>query len=90
MKEQEGISGPNLVICPLSVLYSWCDELQKWAPNLRVIRLHSAVGEERKEQLDNFIKNSTEYDVVVTTYDMTKTKNIQHQKLQEIIHPSGK
>lgn len=77
MKEQEGISGPNLVICPLSVLYSWCDELQKWAPNLRVIRLHSAVGEERKEQLDNFIKNSTEYDVVVTTYDMTKTKNIQ-------------
>ena len=32
LKEHHAFSGPSLVICPLSVLYSWCNEVKKHAP----------------------------------------------------------
>ena len=41
MKEERGMTGPSLVVCPLSVLPSWMNELARWAPNLRVQRLHT-------------------------------------------------
>ena len=40
IKEMRQANGPHLVVCPLSVLSSWMDELQKWAPSFRVVRLH--------------------------------------------------
>ena len=37
IKEMRGVKGPHLIVCPLSVLSSWMDELAKWCPKLRVV-----------------------------------------------------
>ena len=78
LKESEGITGPSLVICPLSVLYSWCNELTKWAPGLKFLRLHSSSREERDAQKAAFLTKATDYDIVVTTYDMVKNPVLTH------------
>jgi len=70
-------NGPSLVICPLSVLYSWCSEIDKHAPSLRYLRLHSSQENERVKQIELFNKNVLDYDFVITTYDMAKTKQIE-------------
>lgn len=72
LKETHGLNGPSLVICPLSVVYTWCDELKKWNPDLNFLRLHSSSVEEREAQKRRFMETAYEYDVVVTTYEMAK------------------
>ena len=76
IKEHEKVTGPSLVICPLSVLYSWCSELDKWAPDLKYLRLHSSCLDERERQKKAFTEKATSYDVVVTTYDMAKVPSL--------------
>jgi len=76
IKEHEKVTGPSLVICPLSVLYSWCSELDKWAPDLKYLRLHSSCLDEREKQKKAFTEKATSYDVVVTTYDMAKVPSL--------------
>jgi len=41
LHEMRGVAGPHLIICPLSVMSSWMDELARWCPKFRVVRLHS-------------------------------------------------
>jgi SWI/SNF-related matrix-associated actin-dependent regulator of chromatin subfamily A member 5 len=77
LKEREGITGPSLVICPLSVLYSWCHELERWAPSLKFLRFHSSCPEEREAQKSAFVEKATEYDVVITTYEMAKSPGLR-------------
>jgi len=77
LKERNGISGPSLVICPLSVLYSWCNELEKWAPSLKFLRFHSSSPDEREAQKQAFQESATEFDVVVTTYEMAKAPGLR-------------
>ena len=76
IKEHEKVTGPSLVICPLSVLYSWCSELEKWAPDLKYLRLHSSCLDERERQKKAFTEKATSYDVVVTTYEMAKVPSL--------------
>jgi SWI/SNF-related matrix-associated actin-dependent regulator of chromatin subfamily A member 5 len=68
----EGHAGPTLVVCPLSVLYSWCAELDKHAPTLKHFRFHSSCPKEREVQKHTMLHDVLSYDVVVTTYDMVK------------------
>ena len=42
LKLERGLTGPSLVVCPLSVLSSWMTELARWAPHLRAVRLHTS------------------------------------------------
>ena len=42
MKQERGLAGPSLVVCPLSVLSSWMAELARWAPHLRAVRMHTS------------------------------------------------
>lgn len=72
LKERYGVEGPSLVICPLSVLYSWGAEITKWAPSLKHLRLHSSAT----ELMDT--SNLHEYDIVVTTYEMVASKNLSN------------
>ena len=44
---QRNEKGPHLVVVPLSVLSSWCTELRKWCPMMRVVKLHSSSSKER-------------------------------------------
>lgn len=57
----------TLVICPLSVLSNWTDQIETHCPRLRVGVLY---GDEGKKLLAQ--KDWTRFDVVVTTYDTVK------------------
>ena len=70
LHEMRGAKGPHLVICPLSVLSSWMDELQKWCPTFKVVRLHSTDENERQRLRKEVVMNVGSYDVAVTTYEM--------------------
>ena len=66
----------SIVITPTAIIYNWKNELEKFAPTLKVGLLHAAKSE-REKILDN-IDN---YDVILTTYttyknDIDKYKNI--------------
>ena len=64
--------GPSLVICPLSVLYSWCNEVEKHAPGLKHFRFHASDPKERESQKQIIMKDILSYDIVITTYEMAK------------------
>jgi len=53
----------NLVVAPTSLLFNWQDELERFAPSLKVIIHH---GADRQKQVDSF----SQYDVVLTSYGM--------------------
>lgn len=72
LKEVNEMTGTSLIICPLSVLYSWCDEIAKWAPSLKFLRFHSS----NPESIDT--ANLTQYDIVVTTYEMAKATSLKN------------
>lgn len=73
IKEAFDASGPSLIIVPLSVLYSWCDEIRKWAPSLNFKRFHTSNAENlTQEDMD-----LGSCDMVITTYEMTKVPMLQ-------------
>jgi hypothetical protein len=58
---------PSLVIAPTSLVYNWQQEVEKFAPMLRVM-IVAGTQEERQEQL----KDIDDFDLVVTSYGMIK------------------
>lgn len=52
---------PSLVVAPTSLLFNWEREAERFAPGLRVLRLHGSGRHERREPLGA-------YDLVLTTY----------------------
>jgi SWI/SNF-related matrix-associated actin-dependent regulator of chromatin subfamily A member 5 len=76
LKESRGYVGPSLVVCPLSVLYSWCAEITKHAPTLKHFRFHSSDTEEREHQKHLIVHDILKYDIVVTTYEMIKNSQL--------------
>ncbi len=66
---------PNLVICPTSVVFNWESEIQKFAPNLKCLKL---AGVERKE----LFKDIKKYDVVITSYALIR-RDIEKLKKHE-------
>lgn len=61
-----------LIVCPTSLIYNWKEELQRFAPGLKVSIVH---GPERIETINNI----SEYDIILTTYGTLKT-DINHYK----------
>lgn len=70
-QSDSSVSGPSLVVCPLSVLYSWCSEVEKWAPSLKCLRFHNS----NTESLDTSQFN--DYDIIITTYEMTRSPSLR-------------
>ncbi|MEA2784959.1 MAG: hypothetical protein QOF71_1063, partial [Candidatus Eremiobacteraeota bacterium] len=64
-KETEG-EVPVLVIAPTSVTHTWENEIKKFAPSLRTMRLQS--GSDRAAKYESI----HEYDVVVTSYALAR------------------
>jgi SNF2 family DNA or RNA helicase len=56
---------PALVVCPTSLVFNWCEEARKFAPELRVLALHGA----RRHALFNQIPQA---DVIVTSYALIR------------------
>ena len=66
----------SIVITPTALIYNWKNELEKFAPTLKVGLLHAAKSERGK-----ILDNIDNYDVILTTYttyknDIDKYKNI--------------
>lgn len=68
LKNLRGISGPFLIVAPLSVLSSWMTEFRRWCPSMRVQKLHSADETERERIRKEILPDIAAYDAVVTTY----------------------
>lgn len=60
-------TAPILLICPTSLLGNWEMELQKFAPDLKVIT-HYGVTREKEDDL--FTKQITEADLILTSYGL--------------------
>ncbi|MBY8889121.1 DEAD/DEAH box helicase family protein [Streptomyces sp. PTM05] len=70
---QQHTPGPTLVICPASLVATWCREATRFTSGLPVVAYH---GPERHRVLDNLDDTS----VVVTTYGLLRR---DHQRLAD-------
>ena len=61
-------SGPVLLVCPMSVAGNWQREMERFAPDLRVL-MHHGLGRLTGQ---NFIEGAEKADVVVTTYALAQ------------------
>ena len=59
--------GAALVVCPASLVYNWCEEVSRFAPDLKVSAI-SGGASERKKQIGSIKGNM----VYVTSYDLLK------------------
>ncbi|MBU6952744.1 DEAD/DEAH box helicase [Hahella sp. HN01] len=64
----EGPLRPSLIIAPGSLLENWCREINKFAPQLKVLKHHGPSRTGRPADL-------SVYDVVVTSYDIVVGDN---------------
>ncbi len=60
-------NGQNLIVAPAAVIYNWQNELKKFAPDLKVTVLDGSKAERRKQ-----FAQSTERDIIITSYDAAK------------------
>ena len=58
---------PSLVVTPSSLALNWKSEIEKFAPEIKVLVMGGNI-EERKEK----IKQISNYDLIVTSYDLLK------------------
>jgi SNF2 family DNA or RNA helicase len=58
------VDGPTLVVCPVSVLGNWANELERFAPELSVL-IHHGPDRSRDGELAEMV---AAHDVVLTTY----------------------
>ncbi len=62
---------PSIVICPASLVYNWEEEINRFAPELKVLSVTGTMSE-RKEILENVIDKKINPDILVTSYDLLK------------------
>ncbi|EGO28787.1 hypothetical protein SERLADRAFT_434683 [Serpula lacrymans var. lacrymans S7.9] len=63
-----GKQDPHLIICPLSVLSSWQNEVARWLPSLRTLRFHGTQSE--RDRLKNSMRGvEIPFDLCITTYE---------------------
>jgi len=72
---------PSLVIAPTSVTHTWENEIARFAPDLRVLRLHS--GSERAARYEDV----PEADVVITSYALARldAQQLAHYHFRTLI-----
>ncbi|GAA6009228.1 hypothetical protein JCM11491_004237 [Sporobolomyces phaffii] len=66
LAEAHGAKGPHLLICPLSVLSSWMNEIARWLPAFKAMRFH---GTQPARALLKDECNERAPDLVVATYE---------------------
>ncbi len=65
LKDREELTKPTLVIMPTSLIGNWRDEIEKFAPNLKYLRLY---GPDRAALFDEI----ESYDIILTTYALAQ------------------
>ena len=74
LKLDLGVKGPSLIIVPLSVLDNWIAEFKRFSPTMRCVKLHNSDAAEREYMRKELIQDIDSYDVIITTYEMAKSK----------------
>lgn len=77
--------GLHLIVCPTSLVYNWCDELQTFAPMLKS-RIISGAPEVRREllrDLDDINVLITSYPLLRRDYELYKTLSIDTMFIDE-------
>ncbi|KAJ5628018.1 hypothetical protein N7490_010246 [Penicillium lividum] len=74
MKEN-GVSGPYLVVGPLSTVSNWMDEFKRWTPDIETVLYHSNTGKKgreaiRKKHMNPKNQANMDFPVVCTSYEM--------------------
>ena len=88
LKFEKKLDGASLVLCPLSVLSTWTNELKKWCPGLSVLRLHAGEPGERDRLRKKVVETVGSYDVVVTTYEVANAEaRALESQLKAVIRP---
>lgn len=67
----------SLIVAPTSLIYNWKDEIERFAPDLRIGIIHGSRGEQEK-----ILANLEEYDVILTTYGTLRNNIEKHQDIQ--------
>jgi len=57
--------GQSLIVCPTSLVYNWKEEFHKFNPDLKVTVIDSTPNQRKK-----LLKESVNYDVVITSYNL--------------------
>ncbi len=65
-KEEQGIIGKHIIVCPKSVVGNWSRELAKWFPSARVEVMLLTV-KTREDFLKKILKPK-KFDIVITTF----------------------
>lgn len=63
---EHGIKGPFLVVAPLSTVPNWCNEFNKFAPNMKVVKYIGSKESRAKVKMGKNFKAN----VVVTSYEI--------------------
>ncbi|XP_043097824.1 chromodomain-helicase-DNA-binding protein 1-like isoform X2 [Puntigrus tetrazona] len=63
------MNGPFLVLCPLSVLQNWREELERFCPSLCVV-CYTGNKERRAELQNELCRSDRHFHVLLTTYEM--------------------
>ncbi|MBV8782353.1 MAG: DEAD/DEAH box helicase, partial [Phycisphaerae bacterium] len=64
------LHGPSLVVVPRSLVFNWCSEAARFAPQLRLLD-HSGIN--RAKEIETF----ADYDVIITTYGTLRRDAMQ-------------
>ena len=82
----QGVSGPFMVVGPLSTLYNWMNEFKKWAPKMDAVIYHG--GKKEREDLRNKHwrgkqggKGGGDMPVMITSYEIVIRDIAQLRKI---------
>lgn len=60
----------SLIVAPTSLVYNWNNEINKFAPDLKVGIIHGS-----NKNKDSIIENITDFDIILTTYGTIRTNS---------------
>ncbi len=74
--KEAGEHAPSLIVCPASLVLNWAEECQKFTPTLKLMAVDGTAAQ-RLALAANF----SEYDVIVTSYDLLRRDVAQYKDL---------
>lgn len=72
--KENNISGPFLVVAPLTTLNNWINEFAHWTPTIKTVLYHGSKQEReelRRKQMKMKDQGSDDFPVVCTSYDIS-------------------
>jgi len=67
----------SLIVTPTSLIYNWKQELDKFAPSLRVGIIHGNKNDRKK-----VLNNIYDYDIILTTYGTLKNDILEYENIK--------